>query len=190
MGLRCHLPLIKHHIVNKAILRSPGKQLEPPFEWLVFDILPQVASCLAFVGNHDLIHRLLGSLLLTPEGSSQEAEQWPDLKKSIDGATDLRIVIEVDHPLHHTEPLQRHNVGNLWDPGLHCPVVSNRGQLNNSHVCQDCHKIHHLIYTSSEGGVDVLLRCVKIGLVRNIFHHMGAEVPAEVLMRALHEVRG
>ncbi len=92
--------------MNKAILRSPGKQLKSPFVRLVLDELPQVASCLAFVGNHNLIYRLLGGLWLTPEDSNQEVEQWLDFEESVDGAKYLGVVIKVDKPSHQPEPLR------------------------------------------------------------------------------------
>ncbi len=63
-------------------------------------------SCHAFVGNYDLIHRLLGGFWLSPKGSIQEAEQWPKLKELVDGARDLSVVIEVNKALHQPEPLR------------------------------------------------------------------------------------
>ncbi len=69
--------------MNKAIIRSPGKQLKSTFLQLALDVFPQIASCLAFVGSHNFIHRLLGGLWLTPEDSNHEVEQWPDLNLSM-----------------------------------------------------------------------------------------------------------
>ncbi len=92
--------------MNKAIIRSPGKQLKSTFFWLALDVLPQITSCLAFVGNHNFIHRLLGGLWLTPEDSNQEVEQWPDFKESVDGARHLGVVNNVDKPSHQPEPLR------------------------------------------------------------------------------------
>lgn len=92
--------------------------------------------------NHDLIHRLLGALWLSPEGSIQEAEQWLDLQ---DQSTAPRIwELSLDKPLHQPEPLRWHDVCNLMDPGVYYPIVINRGQLSNPHVDQHSHIIQHL----------------------------------------------
>lgn len=90
--------------MDEAILRGPCKQLKTPIVWLVFDILPQVASCLPFVGNHYLIYRLFRGLWLTPEGIIEKAEQWPDFEEMVAGARDLSVVIEVDNPFQQPEP--------------------------------------------------------------------------------------
>lgn len=49
-----------------------------------------------------------------------------------------------------------HDVPEMRAPAPHCPVVMNGGQLSNPHVYQDHHKVHHLIFNSGRGSLDVL----------------------------------
>lgn len=87
-------------------------------------------------------------------------DQWLDLEKSVNGARDLCIVNKVDTHLHQTDPFGWHQVCNLWDPGLHCPIIFYRGQLRNAHVYHLQSSVQHLIHIGGKGGVDVLLRCI------------------------------